>query len=399
MRVAPAAHPAYHLVGQRIAGFCEGQHVWSLHGYPVAARAPDRRRCADALASRSRARAHGPRGVGALPTTGAASASIGIDTPISGPAADGGGSPRGQRHARAERRARRERPSPAGPRRVRARDRAHQRGKPRQRRAGPRATRTDSGRHPAVRRQSHQRRGGHRAAHRSKPEQRSRLRSVAQQSRTSQGIDRGSGARAMGGDLDVRQVADARAAVRASGRVRAAAGLQPRRGTAIRDDQLRRRPGNTGHRLSQRSRRRLHGAPRTPRAVRVQDEQGRPTTAAFLIHDALGRLYPNVSKRLAPDFFFQPQVYRADGSTIDLPPGSFTIVGLARSGIRRADDAGRGAADAGALVHARRDGSTRRARAGFPATITSTRPAARTTRIRRKACFPRTCGRRSMAKR
>ena len=61
-------------------------------------------------------------------------------------------------------------------------------------------------------------------------------------------------------------------------------------------------------------------------AVRVRDEQGRPTTAAFLIHDALGRLYPNVSKRLAPDFFFQPQVYRADGSTIDLPPGSFTIV-------------------------------------------------------------------------
>jgi hypothetical protein len=60
--------------------------------------------------------------------------------------------------------------------------------------------------------------------------------------------------------------------------------------------------------------------------VRVRDEQGRPTTAAFLIHDALGRLYPNVSKRLAPDFFFQPQVYRPDGSTIDLPQGSFTIV-------------------------------------------------------------------------
>ena len=59
--------------------------------------------------------------------------------------------------------------------------------------------------------------------------------------------------------------------------------------------------------------------------VRVRDEHGRPTTAAFLIHDALGRVYPNVSKRLAPDFFFQPQVYRADGSTIDLPSGSFTL--------------------------------------------------------------------------
>jgi len=60
--------------------------------------------------------------------------------------------------------------------------------------------------------------------------------------------------------------------------------------------------------------------------VRVQDEQGRPTTAAFLIRDTQGRLYPNASKRLAPDFFFQPQIYRADGSTIDLPTGSFTIV-------------------------------------------------------------------------
>ncbi len=59
--------------------------------------------------------------------------------------------------------------------------------------------------------------------------------------------------------------------------------------------------------------------------VRVQDEHGRPTTAAFLIRDPYGRLYPNVSKRLAPDFFFQPQVYRADGSTIDLPAGSFTV--------------------------------------------------------------------------
>jgi len=60
--------------------------------------------------------------------------------------------------------------------------------------------------------------------------------------------------------------------------------------------------------------------------VRVQDEQGRPTTAAFLIRDTQGRLYPNASKRLAPDFFFQPQIYRADGSTIDLPTGAFTIV-------------------------------------------------------------------------
>jgi hypothetical protein len=32
-----------------------------------------------------------------------------------------------------------------------------------------------------------------------------------------------------------------------------------------------------------------------------------------------------VSKRLAPDFYFQPQVYRADGQTIQLPSGSFQL--------------------------------------------------------------------------
>ena len=65
--------------------------------------------------------------------------------------------------------------------------------------------------------------------------------------------------------------------------------------------------------------------PSYPLRLRVQDEHGRPTTAGFLIRDRLDRIYPNVSKRLAPDFFFQPQVYRADGGTIGLPRGDFDI--------------------------------------------------------------------------
>ena len=65
--------------------------------------------------------------------------------------------------------------------------------------------------------------------------------------------------------------------------------------------------------------------PAHPIRVRVRDEQGAPTTAGFLIRDELDRIYPNISKRLAPDFFFQPQVYRADGDVIQLPDGSFTI--------------------------------------------------------------------------
>ena len=65
--------------------------------------------------------------------------------------------------------------------------------------------------------------------------------------------------------------------------------------------------------------------PAHPVTLRVKDEHGEPTTAGFLIRDALDRIYPNVSKRLAPDFFFQPQVYRSDGEVVHLPPGTFTI--------------------------------------------------------------------------
>jgi len=59
--------------------------------------------------------------------------------------------------------------------------------------------------------------------------------------------------------------------------------------------------------------------------VRVVDETGKPATASFLIKDDADRVYPTVTKRLAPDFYFQPQIYRANGETISLPAGSFTL--------------------------------------------------------------------------
>src|SRR5437588_12932660 len=59
--------------------------------------------------------------------------------------------------------------------------------------------------------------------------------------------------------------------------------------------------------------------------LRVRDESGAPSMAAFTIRDALGRLYPNPSKRLAPDLFFQPQVYRANDETILLPEGTYMV--------------------------------------------------------------------------
>lgn len=57
----------------------------------------------------------------------------------------------------------------------------------------------------------------------------------------------------------------------------------------------------------------------------VKDENDRPTTASFVIRDQAGRIYPSRAKRLAPDFAFHPQVYRADGETVLLPDGVYTI--------------------------------------------------------------------------
>ena len=59
--------------------------------------------------------------------------------------------------------------------------------------------------------------------------------------------------------------------------------------------------------------------------LRVRDENGLPTTASFLITDKPGRVYPSMSKRLAPDFAFHPQVYRADGEKVRLPDGEYTF--------------------------------------------------------------------------
>ncbi|MCI0523928.1 MAG: CehA/McbA family metallohydrolase, partial [Acidobacteria bacterium] len=59
--------------------------------------------------------------------------------------------------------------------------------------------------------------------------------------------------------------------------------------------------------------------------LRVMDERGKPTTASFIIRDAQGFVYPPRTKRLAPDFDFHPQVYRADGEKIKLPAGEYTV--------------------------------------------------------------------------
>jgi hypothetical protein len=66
-------------------------------------------------------------------------------------------------------------------------------------------------------------------------------------------------------------------------------------------------------------------APSVPVRVRVHDKHQESAAVAIEIRDHLGRVYPEQAKRLAPDLFFQPQVYRLDGETIDLPRGAYEV--------------------------------------------------------------------------
>ncbi len=66
-------------------------------------------------------------------------------------------------------------------------------------------------------------------------------------------------------------------------------------------------------------------APAHEVTLRILDENGQPTTGSLLVTDAQGHVFPAQSKRLAPDFFFHPQVYRADGESLKLPAGRYAV--------------------------------------------------------------------------
>ncbi len=62
-----------------------------------------------------------------------------------------------------------------------------------------------------------------------------------------------------------------------------------------------------------------------PVTIRVTDENCQPTTARLEIRDRFGRVFPTQVKRIAPDLFFQPQIYRADGQQVMLAPGRYQV--------------------------------------------------------------------------
>ena len=65
--------------------------------------------------------------------------------------------------------------------------------------------------------------------------------------------------------------------------------------------------------------------PALPVRLSILDHDGVPTTARLQFVDAGGHVYPPQAKRLAPDLFFQKQIYRAHGESVLLPPGAFTM--------------------------------------------------------------------------
>lgn len=75
----------------------------------------------------------------------------------------------------------------------------------------------------------------------------------------------------------------------------------------------------------------FESAPAVVVHLRVKDfdgksiRDGRPVMGAFTFTDSQGRSYPAQSRRLAPDFNFHPQVYRADGETVLLQPGEYKV--------------------------------------------------------------------------
>jgi hypothetical protein len=69
----------------------------------------------------------------------------------------------------------------------------------------------------------------------------------------------------------------------------------------------------------------FESAPAVIVKLKVRDGDDKPVMGAFTFRDSHGRYYPAMSRRLAPDFGFHPQVYRGDGETVSLQPGKYTV--------------------------------------------------------------------------
>jgi hypothetical protein len=65
--------------------------------------------------------------------------------------------------------------------------------------------------------------------------------------------------------------------------------------------------------------------PAVPVKLAITDHDGKATVGRFTFRDKAGHIHPPQARRLAPDLFFQEQIYRNDGDIVLLPPGEFTM--------------------------------------------------------------------------
>ena len=280
-----------------------------------------------------------PRKPGPSPAAGAAGAASRDRAAVSR------GTARRRRRAGAQRRDRHERRSGGGCRAAararspRAGHGAHQPREPGAGRAGRGAAGAGAGRHAPLSRQGAERRGRHRAAGRREPEHRPRLRGAQPVARAEARADRGARARTVGRHVDLHAAADAAAAVGTRDRIRRSC-----RSTAATPASARRSSASTSARAARTSGSATTSRCCSPPARRTPSGStsrtstaGRPPPGSPS-RDELDRIYPNISKRLAPDFYFQPQVYRHDGQAISLPAGEFTVTATPRPGIHSADE-------------------------------------------------------------
>ena len=65
--------------------------------------------------------------------------------------------------------------------------------------------------------------------------------------------------------------------------------------------------------------------PAVPVRIEVQDTEDSEGFVRLLIRDPQGRVWPSQVRRLAPDLFFQEQIYRSHGELVWLAPGQYDV--------------------------------------------------------------------------
>jgi len=69
----------------------------------------------------------------------------------------------------------------------------------------------------------------------------------------------------------------------------------------------------------------FYAVPAKSVTLSIRDFDGKPATCSLLIRDGEGRVYPAQTKRTLPDLYFQQKIYRADGESVTLTPGEYSV--------------------------------------------------------------------------